>query len=342
VVAVKSHEADRFLARPAPDIFLYLLFGSDAGLITERAREIVSRSVSDPKDPFQLVRIGGDELAADPERLADEANTIPLFGGSRAIWIEGQGKAFITAIEPVLRVPPRDCTIIIEAGALKKDAPLRSLCERAKCAAAIPCYPDSPKDIAQLIDAEAAAAGLSIAPDAKMFLVSQLGEDRLSTRLELEKLVLFTHGANEITLDHVAAIVCDASHLVASEAVDDAFTGDLTALDARLRHIFAGASDYQAVLAAALRHALDLHRACHGDGEGPKSSRESSGFAGLKQRENFERQLRSWTRISLGRAIDILAEAIALARREPKLGPCLAARALWTVAHAARNKPVRT
>jgi DNA polymerase-3 subunit delta len=339
VVAVKSHEAERFLARPPPHIFLYLVFGTDAGLVTERTRKIVLRAVDDPKDPFQLVRIGGDELAGDPTRLADEANTIPLFGGRRAIWIETRGKAFVAAFEPFLGAPPHDCTIIIEAGALKKEAPLRILFEREGNAAAIQCYPDTAEDIAQLIDAEVAAEGLSIAPDAKAFLISQLGQDRLSTRSELEKLVLYAHGAGQVTLDHVVAIVCDASILIVGEAVNAAFDGDFAMLDARLRHVFAGASDYHALLAAALRHAVDLHRARRDAEEGP-GPRESSGFAGsgFKQKDAFERHLRTWTRPNLGRAIDALAEAVARARREPKLGPSLAARALWTIAHTAESK----
>jgi DNA polymerase III subunit delta len=338
MVAVRSHEAERFLARPPRQIFLYLIFGTDAGLVTERARKIVSRAVSDPKDPFQLVRIGGDELANDPLLLADEANTIPLFGGRRAIVVESQGKTFVAACEPVLGAPPRDCTIVIEAGALKKDAPLRTLCEREKNAAAIQCYPDSAHDITQLIDAEVSGAGLSIAQDAKAFLASQLGQDRLSTRSELEKLMLYAHGAGEITLDHVAAIVCDASNLIANEAAEAAFDGGFAALDANLRHIFAGASDYHALLAAALRHALDLHRARRDADDGP---REGFGFAGARfgqQKEAFERHLRAWTQPDLGRAIDTLAEAVARARREPKLGPSLATRALWSIAETARSK----
>jgi DNA polymerase-3 subunit delta len=83
-------------------MYFDLVFGNDAGLVTERARKIISHAVDDPKDPFQLVRIGGDELANDPARLADEANTIPLFGGRRVISIEAQGKTFVAAFEPVL------------------------------------------------------------------------------------------------------------------------------------------------------------------------------------------------------------------------------------------------
>lgn len=339
MVAIRNHEAERFLARPAPHIWLYLVFGTDAGLVAERAQKILAGAIGDPKDPFQLVRISGDELAADPLRLADEVNTVPLFGGRRAIKIEAQGKAFTNAVEAVLGVPPRDCTILIEAGALKKDAPLRLLCERSKNAAAIQCYPDTSKDIAQLIDAEVSESGLTIAPDAKAFLVTQLGQDRLSTRSELEKLILFAHGAGEIRLDHVEAIVSDASSLLADKAVNAAFEGDLPALDASLRHILANANDFHLLLSAALRQAMDLHCARRDAAEVQKP-REALGFPGgaPAQKEAFERHLRAWTRASLARAITILSDTIAKTRREPKLGPSLAARALWTIARMARSK----
>lgn len=339
MAAVKNHEADRFLARLPPDIFLYLFFGTDPGLIAERVRNLVAGAVDDPKDPFQLVRILGDELAADPLRLADEANTIPLFGARRAIWIEAQGKAFVNAVSPVLDAPPRDCLIIIEAGALKKDAPLRLLCERCQQAAAIQCYPDTPKDIARLIDAEVINASQTMAPEAKNYLVTQLGQDRLSTRLELEKLMLYTHGAREIQLGDVAAVVSDTSSLLADKAVHAAFDGDLAALDMVLRHVLVSSYDYHPLLASALRHALDLHRARRETGD-ETNGRGAPHFAGgaFGQREIFDRHLRNWTRASLARVTSLLAETVAKARREPKLGPSLATRALWAIADTARKK----
>ncbi|MBO0734500.1 MAG: DNA polymerase III subunit delta, partial [Methylocapsa sp.] len=261
MAVIKSSGADAYLARPAPGIFLYLVYGQDRGLVSERVKTIVSRAVDDPKDPFQLVRLDGDELAADRLRLADEANTIPLFGGRRAILIEAQGKLFHSAIEPLLALPPRHCTVVIEAGDLRKDAPLRALCERANTAVAVPCYPDSEAGIGQLIEAEVRAANLSITHDAKDFLTTQLGQDRLSTRGELEKLVLHCRGKGEITLPDVRAAVCDTSQILIQETVNEAFGGEIPALDASLRHVFAGAANFQVVLSAALRHALELHRA---------------------------------------------------------------------------------
>ena len=64
---------------------------------------------------FNCLRLAGDDLAADPLRLADEAShTVPLFGGRRAIWIDAQGKSFIAALEPIINAPPSDCTIVVE------------------------------------------------------------------------------------------------------------------------------------------------------------------------------------------------------------------------------------
>ena len=44
-------------------------------------------SVDDANDPFAFVRIEGEDLSANPSRLVEEANTIPLFGGRRAVLV---------------------------------------------------------------------------------------------------------------------------------------------------------------------------------------------------------------------------------------------------------------
>jgi DNA polymerase-3 subunit delta len=335
MVAVKPSEAERFLSCPPANIIVYLFFGADAGLVSERAQRIIARSVDDPKDPFQFLRLNGDELAADPLRLADEANTIPLFGGKRAIAINAQGKNFTAAFEPVLAAPPRDCTIVIEAGALKRDAPLRRLCEASASAAALECYPDSSRDLSELIDAELRAEGLEIEPDAQALLVSLLGLDRLTTRSELGKLVLYAHGAKRLTVEHIAAIVTDASSLASDAAVNGAFEGDFAAVEETAERVFSQGGDYNLLLGMALRHATALHRA-RLDAEAGRA--ESGGYAGGYRRSAaFDRHVRAWTSDKLTRSIAGLGQSIAKARREPTLANMIAVRALWAVAQAAKK-----
>jgi DNA polymerase III subunit delta len=334
MVAVKTSEADRFIARPPPNIFLYLVFGTDAGLIAERVGKIIAHSVTDTKDPFQFLRLAGDDLAADPLRLADEANTIPMFGGRRAIAIDAAGKNFTAALEPVLAKPPLDCTIVIEAGALKRDAPLRKLCEAGPGAAVIECYPDSAKDIAQLIETELRADNLAIDPDARTLLASLLGENRLMTRAEIQKLALYARGAGTVTEDHVAAIVADASILALDAAINGAFEGDLAAVEKTAERVFSEGGDYNALLGAALRHATALHRA-RLDAETGRSGL-GAGFG--RRNAAMERHLRHWPSDRLARAIIALNQAIGKARREPKLADQIALRALWALALQAKRK----
>src|SRR3954471_16713188 len=165
MVALKGADIDKFVARPDPTRPVVLVFGPDAGLVRERAEALVRASVEDPKDPFQLARLDGDELAGERTRLVEEANTIPLFGGRRAVWVKAGGRNFAPAIEALLAATSPECRVVIEAGELRKNAPLRVLCERAKNAVALPCYIDNAEALAGLIDNEMRAANLSIAPD---------------------------------------------------------------------------------------------------------------------------------------------------------------------------------
>src|ERR671929_35391 len=107
--AIESYVSEPNAAQP-----IALVFGPDAGLVSERVQSILRASVSDLNDPFQLVRLEGDELAADPARLLDEAGTIPLFGGKRAIWVRAGGRDFVRAVEALIAAAPVDCRVVIE------------------------------------------------------------------------------------------------------------------------------------------------------------------------------------------------------------------------------------
>src|ERR1700674_4552562 len=251
MVTLKTAEIDPFIARPDPARPVALVFGPDAGLVSERAIALVRAAVDDPADPFTLVRIDGDVLAGDPARLLDEVNTIPLFASRRAVWIKAGGRDFSAAIELAVAVPIRDCRIIIEAADLWRGTSLRALCERANQIAVIACYPDGERDLARLIDEEMREAGLSIAADARAALVPLLGGDRRASRNEVRKLTLYARGKNRVELDDVVAVVADASALVLDNVVDAVFAGRAAESDASfLRARDAGIAPGRIVTAA--------------------------------------------------------------------------------------------
>ena len=125
MAALKGAEIDAYLAQP-DSRQIALIYGVDAGLVRERVQALLAASVDDMADPFALVRIEGDTLASHPGRLLEEAHTAPLFGGRRAIWVKAGGSSIAAAAEALLGDPPeKDCRVVIEAGDLRKGAPLR-------------------------------------------------------------------------------------------------------------------------------------------------------------------------------------------------------------------------
>jgi DNA polymerase-3 subunit delta len=340
-VALKAHEADRALTRPDPAWRVFLVYGSDHGLVNERARGLVAAAGIDPGDPFQLVRLDGGEVAADPLKLADEANTIGLFGGQRAIWVGPTSRPLLTAVEPLLATPPRDSRVVIEAGDLNRTNPLRLAIEKAVSAAAIPCFPDQGRSLAAMLDSVLSEHGLTIDPDARTLLLGRLGADRQLSRREIEKLALYVAPRQRIMLDDVDTIVGDASAKDTDDVVDAAFTGQLRAMDGVWARLIIAGEDPSMVLGFALRHAQALALARDSmDRSAVSAADAAAGLRGVSflRKAAIETGLRRHTSTSLSRAIQTLHAAIAHCRRQPGLAPALALRALWTVAMSAPEK----
>ena len=260
MTAVKAADVDRFIAKPNPAQPIMLVFGPDAGLVRERVDALVRASVDDPNDPFALARIEGDELAGNPARLVEEAHTVPLFGGRRAVLVRAGARNIASAVETVIASPSNECRVIIEAGDLRKNAPLRAVCEKAKVAASLPCYADNERALAQLIDEELRAENLSIAPDARGALLGLLGGDRLASRSEIRKLVLYAKGQKTVGFDDVMAVVSDASEMALDSVIDAAFAGRTSEADSEFSKARASGSSPAAIISAAIRQVANLHK----------------------------------------------------------------------------------
>src|SRR5579859_3777751 len=260
MVAIKPSEVDAFVARPDPARPVVLVFGPDAGLVSERANALIKGTVDDPNDPFALARLEGDALSAEPSRLVEEAQTIPLLGGKRAVWVKAGSRNIVPAVEPLLAIRDNDCRVVIEAGDLRRNAPLRALVERAKNAAALPCYADDERARTRLIDDEMREAGLKLAPDARAMLIPLLGGDRQASRNEIAKLALYARGSDQVGVDDVAAVVSDASALALDDIVDATFAGRPAELETQFAKARLAGTAAGSILFAVQRQVAQLHK----------------------------------------------------------------------------------
>jgi DNA polymerase-3 subunit delta len=341
MTAIKPSEADGYVSRPDPSRPVVLVYGPDSGLVHERAQALVKAAVDDPADAFSLIRIDGDDLSANPFRLVEEANTIPMFGGRRAIWVRAGSRNITPAVESAIAQPGADCRIVIEAGDLRKNAPLRSLCEGAKNAAAIGCYSDGERDIERLIDDELKKAGLTIAPEARAALVPFLGGDRAASRGELQKLALYVHGRDRITPDDIAAVVADASAVALDNVVDAAFGGKPAEVETHFNKARGEGMHPGVIVSAALRHVASLHRMRIAVEEGQSPTGVVEGARPpihFRRKPEIDKALRAWTTQRLLDAMSSLSEALLETRRQPHLAEAVAQRAMMSLATAARKR----
>jgi DNA polymerase III subunit delta len=341
MVAVKAADVDAFVARPDPARPIVLVFGEDAGLVSERSAALIRASVDDINDPFALARLEAEDLSANPSRLVDEALTIPLFGGRRAVWVKTAGSRFnvVPAVEALLDAPPPEARIVIEAGELRRNAPLRTLCEKAKNAAALPCYSDDSKALERLVDEEMRTAGLTLAPDARAMLMPLIGGDRAASRNELRKLILHAHGKQQVGVDDVIAVVSDASGLALDDMVDAAFAGKPAAVETELAKARAAGTSVGSILFAAQRQVAQLHKWRSAAGDGARINVEAlMPPVHFSRKAAVESALRSWTAERLLRAMSQLADTALESRRQSALADTIVQRALLSIAVNARRK----
>lgn len=343
MVAVKAAEADRLVAQPPAGVPFFLIYGPDIGLVGERTRDLVRRLSGGSDDPFSLVKLDASAIAADSRRLADEAYTVSLFGGRRTIWVrDAGGRAnIVPSLQTMFKKPPDDAVIVIDAGDLKKSAPLRTLFERDAKALAIPCYADDEGAVAQLVDRMVKEAGLAISGEARRALSQMLGADRAMTRGEIEKLTLYARHKGRIDLEDVEAVVGEAAGFGMDEVLDAAATGNLAGLQQALDRAAANDISAQALITMALRHfqSLDLARAAVDQGNAPAAVVDSMRPpVFFKRKPLMVKALQLWTSARLARAVQVLGEAQLRSRRIAPLESDVVSDVLFTLARIAASR----
>jgi len=336
---VKSSDADRYAANPPKALVAALVFGPDSGLVRERAETLMKTVVDEINDAFRVVDLDSDDLSSDPARLSDETAAISMLGGRRVVRVRGAGNALAKLFDSFLEEPKGDALVVVEGGDLAKGTGLRKVFEEAENAAAIACYPDTARDLFDVVRNALKTERLSIAPDALEDAVGRLGSDRGVTRRELEKLALYCHGKKQVALEDVRAVMGDEAEARVEEAIDAAGNGDLPRLDLALERLWIAGTSPVAVVRQALSHfqrvLLVAIEAQHGETvDGAiRKLRPPLHFARVT---SFKNQAQRWSVIKLTDVLDSLLETEALCKTTGVPNEAVLGRALFNIAAIAK------
>ena len=321
-----------------------LLYGPDIGLVRERAEILAGTVCPDLKDPFRVADLSGAALAADPARLADEAAQMSLIGGRRVIRVHDAADRLAGLFAGFLDAAPGDGFIVAEAGDLPGSSALRRVFDSSPRATAIGCYPDTPRDRAAVIRETLRAHRITASGEATQYLIEHLGNDRLLTRAELEKLALYAGEGGHVELDDVRLTIGDSAALATDDAVMGAAEGDAARVDRVLHRVLQEGESAVSVVRAMLRHLQRLHvlaaRLAAGATvvEVVRTARPPIFF---RQEDNFKRQLVLWNEAALRAQLERIAQAELHMKLTGLPAGTVCREALLAVAQAARSRAMR-
>jgi len=220
-----------YLEKLDPGVRAVLVFGKDDGLIRERRDLIARQVVPDSSDPFSICLLSPEQVREDPARIADELGAVSMTGGRRLVRLDNAGDKETEAVKNSLQMNTGDSLLLVTAGDLAPGSTLRKLFEKENGILSIACYSDSTENLASMISGYFRRYNIAAGREVIAFLAQNLGNDRLVTRTELEK-ISFYLGANEgdegpakpLTLEEARALTSDASTMTLGD-IASATTG---------------------------------------------------------------------------------------------------------------------
>ncbi|MGI9426856.1 MAG: DNA polymerase III subunit delta [Hyphomicrobiaceae bacterium] len=344
MVAIKAAQSEKFVDAPPTGCLATLVFGSDVGLVSERAAKL-ARTFAARSDPDgEIIRIEDPDLEQDPDRLIVELQTMPMFGGAKVVRTSLGRRVTAALVKSVIDGGQPAAQLIVEAGNLKPTDAARKAFEATPWAAAIPCYSDDDRDLTSLVRDMLATNGKSVERDALEALVARLGADRALSRGEVDKLILYVGERGSIKAEDVRDIVGDASDMALEQIAEAAADGHAAHAVRDFDRSVAAGENPQALIAGVQRYFRRLHRLRSAIDQGQSFDAAARALRPplfFKQKDKMAAQCRSWTHDRLLTAMRRISEVARDARLNASLDATYAERLLLELATMARQQQRR-
>lgn len=256
---LQTRDIENFVQNYPVTCRVFLFYGPDEGQSRLRAKKIIHKKLGDKPDPFALVELQQDEILGNPDRLLDEAQSLPLGGNKKVIYIRQATDAITPILQKMVEAIPNFSSVLLEAGELTPKSSLRALCEHTELiTVAIPAYDDDGRGLEQFAQQYITQQQRRFGPGAWAALQPLLSGNRALNTQILDTLLLYTHPAPTITAEAVSELLVSQANLALDDAVYAAFSGKAPILQQTLRQLAGEGVAGIPLLRATARHALRL------------------------------------------------------------------------------------
>ena len=311
-----------------------LLYGEDHGMIRDRAAALVRAVAGSLDDPFLVAELGREDIG----QLADEAASLALTGGRRVVRLRETTDAAAEQVGAILK-GNAPALVVLEAPGLATRSRLRTLVEAAPDGAAIACYPEEGRALADTIRTRAERGrrrhrcrrpGLGIRPIGRGSGLDPGGGGEARPVCRARR---------RVDLDAAMACVGDLAGLSLDDALFAATEGDVARADRALELALAEGATPVGVLRAGLMHLQRLHRVRLTVDDGHQRGRCGEGAPGRRCSSGgsraFTRAVGLWSSAALMAAMAGLAEAERACKRTGAPDDVLARNAVLALARRA-------
>lgn len=316
---IEAGRIDGFLKNPG-GVSLVLIYGPDAGLVSERALHLAKSILGNLDDPFRYAEIN------DPGRLLEEASSASLTGGRRVVRLRDAADTAAKPAEALLN-NPADSLVILEAGELTAKSKLRALAEKNPAAAAIACYAVDAARLPRIITEKLRSHSITIDTEAASWVANNITGEEGAIRQAIELLYLYAGAGGTLKLADVAAALPDGGETSIQEAVDATLTGNLPEADRAVSLAYDEGVSPVALIRVALGEVMRLRVAVAQigpDGSVEDAIRAMRPPVFFKRVPIVTRVLSLWTQAALLEAIQTLltAEAACKSTHTPDQAYC--------------------
>ncbi len=319
-----------------------LIYGPDFGSVSDVAEQIAKMITPNLKDDFCVIRLNPSKIKEKKTVVLDEANALSLMGGRRIVWIKEADNTCAFVVDEVLSQIKTDTFILMTADNLTKASALRIAAENHNQFLCIACYADDEKDVQAMIADILQSNGLRASPQAMTILKERLGENRLITRRELEKLIAYMGNTKSIEESDVRAIITQTGTSSYDDLCMAVAGGFAQQADASYQLLLASGETSVGVVRVLIGYFNKLLLAVNAVHKGeavPIAVKRVLRAAQFKLESDVRRQLTIWQKNNLIKVLNLLTETEKQTKTTGYSADLMVARAILSIcAVAARVK----
>ena len=320
---IQNYKIDQYCKDLLPETPAILLYGQDYGLISERSSIIINSFFKNTKyqhNSLNIIDIMYNDILSNPEILEIEASSISLLSSKKVIRIKDTNDALHNVVEDYLLNSYKDCLIILLSEPLSPRSKIRKLFEAHEKAVVLPCYNDENNNIVSLINSAFKEEGVYADDDSINLFANYLGVDRLITKGEIEKAILYAGKDKKLDSKDLTSFISDQTSLSIDELYDFSLAGNLKEAYSILIKIQKEGTPAIQIIRSFIRQMQSLYNIIN-------ASSLNSNFNNIidnirppiyfKRKNNIKSQAQSWSLQKVNKAL-LLLESAEISCKRPK------------------------